>query len=88
MQTFTEAGFASRRHYSAPRNSPSDPVTRIPLHGGTDADGVTNVVQWTRLRFKAPSGEDSADAAGDAGSPRTAHLRGEGFPRQLRDQLS
>ena len=48
---------------------------RIPLHGGTNADGVTNVVTWSD---RSTSNEE-APVRGDLITPN-GDLRGDGYP--------
>jgi acyl-homoserine-lactone acylase len=74
VQTLTKAGFPLDSTLGAAQFTERS-GTRIPIHGGTDADGVTNVVQWSGTG----SSTETAPSRGDAVSPNSA-LRGEGFP--------
>ncbi len=73
VQTITEAGFALDTTLGAAQFSERS-ETRIPIHGGSDRDGVTNVVTWSG---SATSGEP----APERGEPVAAgsSLRGEGY---------
>ena len=48
---------------------------RIPIHGGTNTDGTTNIVAWSN---RGSSSEPTA-TRGDPASPGSA-LRGDGYP--------
>ena len=74
VQTLTKAGFPLDSTLGAAQFTERS-GTRIPIHGGTDADGVTNVVQWSGTG----SSTETAPSRSDAVSPNSA-LRGEGFP--------
>jgi acyl-homoserine-lactone acylase len=74
VQTLTKAGFPLDSTLGAAQFTERS-GTRIPIHGGTDADGVTNVVQWSGTG----SSSETAPSRSDAVSPNSA-LRGEGFP--------
>ena len=74
VQTLTKAGFPLDSTLGAAQFTERS-GTRIPIHGGTDADGVTNVVQWSGTG----SSTETTPSRSDAVSPNSA-LRGEGFP--------
>jgi acyl-homoserine-lactone acylase len=74
VQTLDKAGFPLDSALGAAQFTERS-GTRIPIHGGTGIDGVTNVVQWNNTE----SSTETAPIRGDAVSPRSA-LRGEGFP--------
>jgi acyl-homoserine-lactone acylase len=74
VQTLTKAGFAVDASLGAAQFTERSGI-RIPLHGGTNADGVTNVVQWSNNN----SSSEPSPARGDAVAPGSA-LRGEGAP--------
>lgn len=74
VQTLTKAGFPLDSTLGAAQFTERS-GTRIPIHGGTDADGVTNVVQWSG----SGSSSETAPSRSEAVSPNSA-LRGEGFP--------
>ncbi|MFT7326353.1 MAG: acyl-homoserine-lactone acylase [Ilumatobacter sp.] len=74
VQTLTKAGFAADASLGAAQFTQRSGI-RIPLHGGTDADGVTNVVKWSNNN----SSSEPSLARGDAVAPGSA-LRGEGAP--------
>ena len=73
VQTITEAGFALDTTLGAAQFTERS-ETRIPIHGGTDRDGVTNVVRWS-------SSSTSSEPAPQRGEPVAAgsSLRGEGY---------
>ena len=74
VQTLTKAGFAAdSRLGSAQFTQRSE--TRISLHGGTNVDGVTNIVDWRSNR----SSTEPVPTRGDPVAPGSA-LRGEGYP--------
>ncbi|MEM8618144.1 MAG: penicillin acylase family protein [Actinomycetota bacterium] len=52
---------------------------RIPLHGGTDADGVTNIVEWSTLAVELLSSTEPTPVRGEPIVP-TSPIRGEGYP--------
>ena len=74
VQTLTKAGFPLDSTLGAAQFTERS-GTRIPIHGGTNADGVTNIVQWG-------GNDSSSEPAPTRGAPVTpdAALRGEGFP--------
>ena len=73
VQTITEAGFALDTTLGAAQFTERS-ETRIPIHGGNDREGVTNVVTWT-------SSSTSSEPAPERGAPVAAgsSLRGEGY---------
>ena len=73
VQTITEAGFALDTTLGAAQFTERS-ETRIPIHGGTDRDGVTNVVRWS-------TSSTSSEPAPQRGEPVSAgsSLRGEGY---------
>jgi acyl-homoserine-lactone acylase len=73
VQTITEAGFALDTTLGAAQFTERS-ETRIPIHGGTDRDGVTNVVRWS-------SSSTSSEPAPQRGEPVAvgSSLRGEGY---------
>ena len=73
VQTITEAGFALDTTLGAAQFTERS-ETRIPIHGGTDRDGVTNVVTWS-------NSSTSSEPAPQRGEPVAAgsSLRGEGY---------
>lgn len=52
---------------------------RIPLHGGTDDDGVTNIVEWSSLAAALLTSTEPAPVRGDPIVPDSP-IRGEGYP--------
>ena len=74
VQTLTKAGFAVGASLGAAQFTERSGI-RIPLHGGTDTDGVTNVVKWSNNN----SSSEPSLARGDVVAPGSA-LRGEGAP--------
>ncbi len=74
VQTITEAGFDIDAPMGAAQFTERS-GERIPLHGGTNADGVTNVVTWSD---QGPSGEETP-TRGDLIAPN-GDLRGDGYP--------
>jgi acyl-homoserine-lactone acylase len=73
VQTITEAGFSVDTTLGASQFTERSEM-RIPIHGGTGTDGVTNVVTWSD---RSTSGEP----APERGDPVAAgsSLRGEGY---------
>ena len=74
VQTLTKAGFPVDASLGAAQFTERSGI-RIPLHGGTNTDGVTNVVQWSNNN----SSSEPSPVRGDAVAPGSA-LRGEGAP--------
>ncbi len=74
VQTLTKAGFPIESTLGAAQFTERS-GTRIPIHGGTGADGVTNVVQWS----DNSSSTEPAPTRGEPVVPGSV-LRGEGFP--------
>ena len=74
IQTLTKAGFPLDSTLGAAQFTERS-GTRIPIHGGTGIEGVTNVVQWSSNN----SSSEPAPTRGDPVAPGSA-LRGEGFP--------
>jgi acyl-homoserine-lactone acylase len=73
VQTLDAAGFALDSTLGAAQFTERSDV-RIPLHGGTDTDGVTNVVRWSDLS----SSSAPVPARGEAVAVGSS-LRGEGY---------
>ena len=73
VQTITEAGFALDTTLGAAQFT-ERAETRIPIHGGTNRDGVTNVVSWS-------DSSTSSEPAPERGEPVAtgSSLRGEGY---------
>ncbi len=72
-QTITEAGFAVDTTLGAAQfNERSE--TRIPIHGGTESDGVTNIVTWSGRSSSSEPAPERGDPVIDGSS-----LRGEGY---------
>ncbi len=74
VQTITKAGFDIDATMGAAQFTERS-GERIPLHGGTNADGVTNVVSWSD---RSTSSEE-APIRGDLITPN-GDLRGDGYP--------
>ncbi len=74
VQTLTKAGFPIDTTLGAAQFTERS-GTRVPIHGGTGAEGVTNVVQWSDNN----SSSEPAPTLGEPVAPGAA-LRGEGFP--------
>lgn len=74
VQTMTKAGFGLESTLGAAQFTERS-GTRIPLHGGTDIDGTTNIVTWS---FNNSSSEPQP-ARGDLVAP-DGSLRGDGYP--------
>ena len=74
VQTLTKAGFPLDSTLGAAQFTERSGV-RIPIHGGTGAEGVTNVVEWSNNN----SSTEPTPTRGDPVAPGSA-LRGEGFP--------
>jgi acyl-homoserine-lactone acylase len=73
IQTVTAAGFSPETTLGASQFSDRS-GTRIPIHGGNNADGVTNIVTWSsRSSSSEPAPQRGETVA--AGSS----LRGEGY---------
>ncbi len=73
VQVISEAGFADDTTLGAAQfTERSD--TRIPIHGGLGAEGITNVVSWSRS-------SSSSEPVPERGEPVAAgsSLRGEGY---------
>ena len=73
VQTIEAAGLATDTTLGASQFTERS-ETRIPIHGGTEADGVTNVVQWS-------NSSSSSEPAPERGAPVAvgSSLRGEGY---------
>ncbi len=73
VQTITAAGFALDTTLGAAQFTERS-ETRIPVHGGNERDGATNVVTWT-------NSSTSSEPAPERGDPVAAgsSLRGEGY---------
>ena len=74
VQTIAKAGFDIGATMGAAQFTERS-GTRIPLHGGTNTDGVTNVVSWSDLG----SSSEPAPTRGGLLTPR-GDLRGDGYP--------
>lgn len=74
VQTITAAGFPLDTTLGAAQFTERS-ETRIPLHGGTGTDGVTNIVTWSDGSMSS----EPAPERGDAIAPGSA-LRGDGYP--------
>jgi acyl-homoserine-lactone acylase len=73
VQTITNAGFALETTLGASQFTERS-ETRIPIHGGNGADGVTNIVTWSnRSSSSEPVPQRSESVAGGSS------LRGEGY---------
>jgi acyl-homoserine-lactone acylase len=73
VQTMDKAGFAVDTTLGASQFTERS-ETRIPIHGGNDADGVTNVVTWSNRSTSSEPAPQRGEAVA-AGSS----LRGEGY---------
>jgi acyl-homoserine-lactone acylase len=73
VQTITTAGFALDSTLGAAQFT-QHADERIPLHGGTEHDGVTNIVTWSTLSSSTEPVPTRGEVVA-AGSP----LRGEGY---------
>jgi len=73
VQTITAAGFALDTTLGASQFTERS-GTRIPIHGGTNVDGVTNVVTWSAQKSSTEPAPQQGDAAAVGSS-----LRGEGY---------
>jgi acyl-homoserine-lactone acylase len=73
VQTITEAGFALDTTLGAAQFTERS-ETRIPIHGGTNREGVTNVVAWN----VSSTSSEPAPERGEAVAPGSS-LRGEGY---------
>ena len=74
VQTITKAGFDIDATMGAAQFTERS-GERIPLHGGTNADGVTNIVSWS----DRSSSSEEAPTRGDLITPN-GDLRGDGYP--------
>jgi acyl-homoserine-lactone acylase len=74
IQTMTKAGFGLDASIGTSQFT-SRTGERIPIHGGTNNDGTTNVVAWSDLNTSS----EPASTRGDQVSPGSA-LRGDGYP--------
>ncbi|NND73377.1 MAG: acylase [Ilumatobacter sp.] len=74
VQTMTKAGFAVDSALGAAQFTQRS-GTRVPLHGGTNVEGVTNIVDWSINS----SSSESVPTRGDPVAPGSA-MRNEGFP--------
>jgi acyl-homoserine-lactone acylase len=73
VQTITTAGFALDTTLGASQFTERS-ETRIPIHGGTNVDGVTNIVTWS----SRSSSSEPAPQRGEAVAAGSS-LRGEGY---------
>jgi acyl-homoserine-lactone acylase len=73
VQTITKAGFALDSTLGAAQFT-QRADERIPLHGGTSDDGVTNIVTWSGLSSSTEPAPTRGEVVAE-GSP----LRGEGY---------
>jgi acyl-homoserine-lactone acylase len=73
VQTITEAGFSVDTTLGASQFTERS-ETRIPIHGGTGADGVTNVVTWSDRSASSEPAPERGDPVAVGSS-----LRGEGY---------
>jgi acyl-homoserine-lactone acylase len=73
VQTIAAAGFAPETTLGASQFTERS-ETRIPIHGGTSVDGVTNIVTWS-------SRSSSSEPAPQRGEPVAvgSSIRGEGY---------
>lgn len=74
VQTITKAGFTVDAAMGAAQFTERS-GERIPLHGGTNTDGVTNIVAWS----ERSSSSEEAPTRGDLITPN-GDLRGDGYP--------
>ena len=74
VQTITKAGFTVDATMGAAQFTERS-GERIPLHGGTNTDGVTNIVAWS----ERSSSSEEAPTRGDLVTPN-GDLRGDGYP--------
>ncbi|MGA9276431.1 penicillin acylase family protein [Ilumatobacter sp.] len=74
VQTITQAGFEVDATMGAAQFTERS-GERIPLHGGTSHDGVTNVVGWSDLA----NSSEPAPTRGELVTPN-GDLRGDGYP--------
>ncbi len=74
VQTITKAGFDIGATMGAAQFTERS-GERIPLHGGTNADGVTNIVTWS----ESGSSSEETPTRGDLITPN-GDLRGNGYP--------
>ena len=74
VQTLTHAGFGTDTTLGAAQFTDRG-QSRIPLHGGLDSDGVTNIVAWS-----SNSSSTEPAATRDAPAVSDSALRGEGYP--------
>jgi acyl-homoserine-lactone acylase len=73
VQTITEAGFSVTTTLGASQFTERS-ETRIPIHGGTGTDGVTNVVTWSDRSSSSEPAPERRDPVAVGSS-----LRGEGY---------
>jgi acyl-homoserine-lactone acylase len=73
VQTLTTAGFALDTTLGASQFSERS-ETRIPIHGGTEDDGVTNIVSWSGRSSSSEPVPERGDAVAVGSS-----LRGDGY---------
>ncbi len=73
VQTITAAGFALDTTLGASQFTERS-ETRIPIHGGTSADGVTNIVTWRGTSSSSEPVPERGEAVAVGSS-----LRGEGY---------
>jgi acyl-homoserine-lactone acylase len=73
VQTINEAGFSVTTTLGASQFTERS-ETRIPIHGGTGTDGVTNVVTWSDRSASSEPAPERGEAVAVGSS-----LRGEGY---------
>jgi acyl-homoserine-lactone acylase len=74
VQTITKAGFGLDASMGTSQFTERTGV-RIPIHGGTNTDGTTNIVSWS----SRDSSSEEAPTRGEQASPGSA-MRGNGYP--------
>ena len=74
VQTLTKAGFAPDATLGAAQFTERS-GNRIPIHGGTEIDGVTNIVDWSDNNSSSEPGPTRGDRVAPDGA-----LRGDGYP--------
>jgi acyl-homoserine-lactone acylase len=74
VQTITKAGFGVDASMGTSQFTDRTGV-RIPIHGGTNTDGTTNIVSWSN----GDTSSEEAPTRGEQASPGSA-LRGNGYP--------
>ena len=73
VQTITAAGFALDTTLGASQFTERS-ETRVPIHGGTSTDGVTNIVTWSGRSSSSEPAPQRGEAVAIGSS-----LRGEGY---------